>query len=259
MNIGFIGFGNMAQALAEGWINHASMDANRFYASASNYQKLVSNTQRLNMNACQTNEDLIKRCDYIVIAVKPYLVKEVLQPYCSLLQNKVIILVAAGLSFNDYTAFLGSEAMHISTIPNTPVSVAKGVIVVENKHNLKEEDYDKVMMLLGSIALVEVVDTTQLSIAGTIAGCGPAFTSLFIEALGDAGVYHGLARNQAYRLASQMILGTATLQLKSNKHPGIMKDEVCSPKGSTIKGVRSLEKNGFRSSVIEAISAIEKD
>ena len=104
---------------------------------------------------------------------------------------------------------------------------------------------------------MQPVETHLLSVAGTVAGCGPAFAAMFIEALSDAGVKHGLPRALSYRLASQMLAGTAKLQLATNAHPGQMKDAVCSPGGTTIVGVAALEKNGFRHAVIDAIDAIE--
>ena len=111
--------------------------------------------------------------------------------------------------------------------------------------------------LFSTISIVQFVETKQLSIGGTVAGCGPAFASMFIEALADAGVMHGLARPVAYKLASQMIVGTGKLQLATNNHPGAMKDAVSSPSGTTIVGVATLERKGFRSAVIDAIDAIE--
>ena len=113
------------------------------------------------------------------------------------------------------------------------------------------------LTLFSKIALIEVVDTKHFSIAGTIAGCTPAFTAMYLEALGDAGVKYGLTRTQSYRLAAKMIEGTGALYLSEAKHPGELKDAVCSPGGTTIKGVASLEKDGFRGVIINAIDAIE--
>ncbi len=106
--------------------------------------------------------------------------------------------------------------------------------------------------------MVEVVDARHLGIAGTLSGCGPAFTAMFIEALSDGAVLHGLPRELSYQLASQMVVGTGKLQISTKRHPGAMKDAVCSPGGTTIKGVTALEQKGFRSAVIGAIDAIEQ-
>ena len=145
----------------------------------------------------------------------------------------------------------------MSTIPNTPVSIGEGIIIAENRHSLSNEEYQLVEELFSKIALLQFVDSKQLSIAGTLSGCGPAFTSMFIEALADAAVKHGLTREISYKLASQMVAGTGKLQIATGKHPGEMKDAVCSPGGTTIVGVATLERKGLRSAVIDAIDAIE--
>ena len=115
----------------------------------------------------------------------------------------------------------------------------------------------KALRLFAKLGLAEFADEKMMSAAGTLAGCGPAFAAMFIEALGDAAVKHGVARADAYRMASQMIVGTGKLQLASGQHPGAMKDAVCSPGGTTIIGVAALERKGFRSAVIDAIDAIQ--
>lgn len=112
--------------------------------------------------------------------------------------------------------------------------------------------------IFGKAALIVPVDTAQLSIAGTLAGCGPAFAAMFIEALADGAVKQGLPRALAYQLASQMVVGTGKLQLATGAHPGAMKDAVCSPGGTTIVGVAALERRGFRGAVIDAIDEIER-
>ena len=257
MNIGFIGFGNMAQAMLKGFIEYGKKDANSFYACAKDYNKLLSNTHKYGIHACKDAREVVINSDIVVLAVKPYLIEEVVKPLCNDLEHKIVISVAAGYNFEKYSKLLKSTTAHISTIPNTPISVGEGIIVCENKHSLNEEQLDIFMSLFKDIALVEFVDSHLLSIGGTIAGCTPAYAAMFIEALGDAGVKHGLPRKTAYNLAAKMLAGTGTLYLKEQKHPGEMKDAVCSPKGTTIKGVASLEKNGFRSAIIEAIDAIE--
>lgn len=257
MNIGFIGFGNMAQAMVKGFIEYGKMNSNLFYACAKDYNKLLNNTNKYGIHACKDARDVVMNCDIVILAVKPYLIEEVVQSICDDLENKIVISVAAGYNFEKYSKILKSSTAHISTIPNTPISVGEGIIVCENKHSLNDEQFNVFMNLFKDIALVEFVDTHLLSIGGTIAGCTPAYAAMFIEALGDAGVKHGLPRKTAYNLAAKMLAGTGTLYLKEQKHPGEMKDAVCSPKGTTIKGVAALEKNGFRSAIIEAIDAIE--
>ncbi len=146
---------------------------------------------------------------------------------------------------------------HISIMPNTPVRICQGVILMEDRHTLTEAQAAQVRALLEALGLAETVEGRLMGIGGAISGCGPAFVSMFLEALGDAGVKHGLPRAAAYRLAAQMMAGTGRLQLETGEHPGAMKDAVCSPAGTTILGVATLERGGMRAAVIDAIDATQ--
>ena len=128
--------------------------------------------------------------------------------------------------------------------------------MLEERHSLTEVEFAAVRTLLGNLGTVEILPTNLMGAGMTIAGCGPAFVAMMIEALGDAGVKYGLPRQTAYRLASQTLAGTGMLQLATGAHPGAMKDAVCSPAGSTIRGVAQLEKSGFRASLLDAVDAI---
>lgn len=256
MKVGFIGFGNMAQAMVQGFLEFGKMNC-EYYACAKNYDKLIENTKKYGVYPCEDSKEVVKNSDIIILAVKPYLIEEVVKPIFEDLDNKMVISVAAGWTFDMYEKILKSTTAHISTIPNTPISVGEGIVVCERKHNLNETQFQYFKDLFKDVALVEMVDTHLLSIGGTIGGCTPAYAAMFIEALGDAGVKHGLPRKTAYELAAKMLVGTGKLYLKEQKHPGEMKDAVCSPKGTTIKGVAALERNGFRNAIIEAIDAAE--
>lgn len=257
VRIGFIGYGNMAQAIAQGLIKTQSVRPEDIYCCAKNYKKLCGNAQRDGVNACQNPEQTVRNSDVVVVAVKPYLVREVCQPISQLLREKIVVSVAAGCPFESYEEFLVPGTHHISTIPNTPVRVGEGIFVCENRHSLTEEELEIFRRIFSPIAMIQLVEPKLLDIAGTISGCGPAFVSLFLEALGDAGVLHGLPRTLAYQLAGQMVAGTGKLMVQSQAHPGVMKDAVCSPGGTTIVGVAALERGGLRSAVIEAVNAVQ--
>lgn len=258
MNIGFIGFGNMAQALANGLVYKDAMKAEQIYASARNWDKLLTNTEAKGFIPCRDTNELADNVDIVVIAVPPNAVKDAIEPIKEKLVGKILISIVVNYTFDDYEEILAPNTHHLSTLPNTTVSVGEGIIVCENKNSLTSEEYGSFENLFSQIALIQSVDTELLDIAGTLTGCGPAFTSLYIEALSDAVVMHGLPRDISYKLASQMIVGTGKLQLLSNTHPGTMKDEVTTPGGTTIIGVTTLERKGFRSSVIDAIDSIQK-
>ena len=135
------------------------------------------------------------------------------------LKDKIVVSVAAGYPFEKLEQALLPGTHHLSTCPNTPVAVAEGIIVCEDKHSLTGEEFQMVKDLFEKIALVETVDTAHLSVAGTVCGCTPAYAAMFIEALGDAGVKHGLTRAQAYRFAAQMLVGTGKLHLETGSTP----------------------------------------
>lgn len=258
IRIGFIGFGNMASAIADGLILKDVVDKQNIYACAKSWEKLLDNTEKRGINACETSAETVENSDLVIVAVKPYLVKEVLEPIKDLLVGKAVVSIAAGCDFNFYEEFLIEGTNHLSTVPNTPVSIGEGVFVCEEKHSLTKEQINGFIKIFSEIAVVEFVDTEHLSVGGTLSGCGPAFVAMFIEALADAGVKHGLKRDVAYRLASKMVQGTGGLQLATDMHPGAMKDAVCSPGGTTIRGVSKLEEKGFRGAIIAAIDEIEK-
>lgn len=255
--IGFIGFGNMAKAMATGWLKKEGLTGTQIYACANDYEKLCKVCEGMGIQACKHSLDLVEAVDIVILAVKPYMIEEVVTPIKEILKEKIVISVAAGYPFERYEAILSEGTHHISTIPNTPVSIGEGIIVCENRHSLTEEEWNYVENLLSTIGLVQVVDTKVLSVAGTICGCGPAFVSMFLEALGDAAVKYGIPREVAYRLSGQMIAGTGKMQVITGEHPAKMKDAVCSPAGTTIQGVSALEECGFRSAIIKAIDAIE--
>lgn len=257
LKIGIIGFGNMGQAMAKGWIRSDKIKPENILASARNVKRLEQNCSKIGTRAYENIKELVADADVIVLAVKPYQIKSLVDPIKQLLKEKIIISVAAGINNLDYQDIVLEGTQYVSTIPNTPVSIGEGVIIVEKTHTLTKDNTVMIENLLSLLGIVEFIETEQLSIAGTLAGCGPAFASMFIEALADGAVKYGLSRDEAYRLASQMMAGTGKLQLQTGEHPAAMKDAVTSPGGTTIKGITKLEQKGFRGAVISAIDAIE--
>lgn len=253
--IGFIGFGNMAQAMAKGLVEHAGFDGGRITACAAHFDKLKASCKPLGANAVHAPAEVAEASDLVIVAVKPYMVADVLAPAREALAGKAVVSVAAGLLFDFYEDLLGAGSHHLSTIPNTPIAVGCGVIACEQKHSLSDDEWETFAGLFGGIALIEPVAGHLLSTASAVAGCGPAFAAMFLESLADGGVKNGLPRATAYRLAAQMMAGTAQLYLATGTHPGAMKDAVCSPGGTTIKGVAALEAAGMRNALISAVDA----
>lgn len=254
--VGFIGFGNMAQAMARGLLRGG--EAPRLFACAKRWEKLQASAGALGATPCRDAGEVLENTQVLIAAVKPYLIEEVLAPIRDRLEGKLLLSVAAGWDFARFEKILPAGVHHLSAMPNTPVSVGEGVVLLEEESSLTSQELAQVKELLAPLGTVETVPSSQMGIAGTLSGCGPAYAAMFLEALGDAGVLHGLPRDLAYRLAAQMLAGAGKLQLETGEHPGAMKDAVCSPGGTTILGVAELERRGFRGTVIEAVHAVQK-
>lgn len=280
LHIGFIGLGNMGGAVAEGLVR-AGIPADHLYACGGHFEKLTARCQEISeqaqatpasanasapnvasiqgIHACRNAAEAVDATDLIFIAIKPGKIPSVLKPISAHFENRLVVSVAWGYDFARYEKEeIFPDSTHLlCTIPNTPVSVCKGIFVTEKTTSLTAEEQTLVQALLEKISLVIPVETAQLNIGGIIGGCAPAFAEVFMEALADAAVMYGIPRATAYPLVSKMLEGTAALQLASGKHPAAMKDDVCSPGGATIRGIASMEEHGFRGTVIDAVKAIQ--
>ncbi|MCI5774741.1 MAG: pyrroline-5-carboxylate reductase [Erysipelotrichaceae bacterium] len=256
LKVGFIGYGNMAQAMVQGLKAANAIEANAIYVSSAHYDQLTIKTIGMDVNPCKTNQEVAEKSDLIVLAVKPNLIEQVVEEIKGLVNNKIVVSVAAGYTYDKMKTI--AKNMHcICTIPNLAVMAKEGIIICEDKHSLDVIQLATFKKLFSKIGSLEFVSAKNLSIAGTISGCAPAFTMMYVEALADAGVAYGLTREQAYRLASQMIVGAGKMQLATKLHPAQLKDMVCSPGGTTIKGVNALNKEGFKGAIVKSIEAIE--
>lgn len=257
MKIGFLGFGNMAQAMAGGFVRSGAVQPGDIGACARDRAKLRRNTEPQGFRAFDDAAAVAEFADLVVVAVKPYQVEAVLAPVRELLAKKIVVSVAAGVTFDDCERMLAPGTHHLSIVPNTPVSVCEGFIVCERRHSLSDAQWTSVEKLFSTLGSVIPMDTALLGISSTVCGCGPAFVAMFMEALADGAVKHGIPRADAYRMVSQMVAGTGKLQLATGQHPGVMKDAVCSPGGTTIVGVAELEHKGLRGAVIAAVDAVQ--
>ena len=255
MKIGMIGFGNMAQAMLEGFLLKELVEPKDVFVCAAHYDLLCLRAQQYGIHACHGAQEVIDQSELILLAIKPYQV-EALVPSLDF-QEKLLVSVVAGYSFEKLSKLV-SHGNTICIIPNTPIAIGEGITLVEEETNSTPEELESFMSLFSPVSLVQFVDEAHMKTALILASCAPAFADLMIEALGDAGVEYGLDRKMAYTLAAKMLVGTGGLYLEKGLHPGAMKDAVCSPKGMTIKGVTTLEKRGFRASLIEAVEAIEE-
>lgn len=257
--VGFVGFGNMAQGIVQGLIKANVIKGENIVACARHFDKLANSAAKFGAQALHSAKEVCEVSDVLVVAVKPNQVDEVLKPIADIICERrvAVISVAAGWTLECYQKLLGENAHVQCIIPNTPIAVCQGVTLAETNHSLTDSQLSMFNALFEPISLVERVTADHMNIAMCISSCAPAFTAMYMEALGDAGVKYGLQRDCAYRLAAKMIEGVGALYMDSRTHPGIMKDAVCSPGGTTIRGVAQLESRGFRGDVISAVDAIE--
>lgn len=258
MKIGFIGMGNMARAIASGFAASGAVSPQDMSAYAPHYDKLAEFSATVGMYSCRSVEELLERSELVIMAVKPYVVEGVLAQIRDRLCGKAIVSVVAGYDFARYQPLLAENVRVQYVMPNTPCMVRTGVLLFEEKHSLTAEERAWTEAAFGAIGEVVELPTHLMGAGMAVSGCGPAFVAMMLEAFADAGVRHGLPRATAYRLAAATALGTGKMQLDTGMLPAAIKDGVCSPGGTTIRGVEALEANGFRHAVMEAVAATLK-
>ena len=252
--IGFIGMGSMGCALADGFIKKGLAPASNISAFAPNQDKLKSNSEAIGFIPKDSLQSLCESSDILIMACKPDKVKEVLK--AAPLTGKALLSIAAGWDFDKYQEALAEKIPLQYIMPNTPAKIGKGVFLFEKKNSFDSQMRDFVIKLFRGLGSVEELESGLMKIGMAISGCGPAFADLMMEAFGDAAVKYGIPRETAYRLIARTLEGSAALQAESGLHPGVLKDQVSSPAGTTIVGVSSLEEHGFRNACIKAIDAI---
>ena len=255
-NVGFIGMGNMAQALCGGFVKAGALRKEQIFAYAPNQEKLAKNAEIFGFTPKASLRELAEAADTLIMACKPYQIEEVLKELGDVLRGKAILSIAAGWDHERYEKILSGKARVQFVMPNTPAMVSEGVLLFEETNSLTEAEHKEAVELFQSVGLVEILPSRLMGIGGTVTGCAPAFVDLMIEAYADAAVKYGMARETAYRLIAQMAMGSAKLIKESGEHPGKLKDNVCSPAGTTIVGVTTLEEYGFRNACIKSVDAI---
>lgn len=252
MKIGFIGGGNMAGAIANGVVASGLCEKKNICICDINAESLKKYDKEIVTS--QDNKDALS-CDYIVLAVKPFILPKVLEELSSHnTDGKVFISIVAGVTVKEIKSILGESAKVIRVMPNTPAQVGEGMTVIAKPDNkVSEEELSGVKKIFDAVGKTEIMAESMLNVVTGVSGSSPAYVFMLIEAMADAGVSGGIPREIAYKLAAQSVLGSAKMVLETDKHPAELKDMVCSPKGTTIEAVAELEKRGFRSAIIEAI------
>lgn len=256
--LGFIGMGNMAGAILLGALKSGFIKEDEIIVYDINIRQLEK-LNDFNYVKATSEKEVVENSEMIFIGVKPQVLENVILPIKEQLKNKAIISIVLGYDFDKYNEILGPSTRHIFVMPNTPALVKEGMSLIEQRHSLNENEFEFVQNLFMSIGKVEIIPSHLMSVGGALSGCGPAYIYMVIEAMADGAVKEGMPRDMAYRLASQTVLGAGKMQNQTQLHPGILKDNVCSPGGTTIKGVAELENGRMRSLFIKAIeSGIKK-
>lgn len=247
--LGFIGVGNMGGAILSGILKNGY---DNIYACDKRYCGELAES---GVNICSL-EDTVKNSDYIIIAVKPINIDDVLSGIASVdgYNKKTYISIAAGVNIKRIENIL-REVSIVRVMPNLCLTVGEGMSVLCRNEKCSDEDLDFADKIFSASGKTVRVKEELIDACTAINGSGPAYVFMFIEAMADAAVRYGIDRETAYILSSQTLLGSAKMQLMSGIHPGVLKDKVCSPAGTTIDAVASLEENSFRSSVVKAVDA----
>lgn len=254
MKLGFIGCGNMAKAIMKGIISGGKADVADICGSNASEAHAAAVAEEFGIATSTDNLAVVQGSDVVFLCVKPYQYEQVIKEISGEARdNQVIVTIAPGKTLAWLEEQFGKPMKIVRTAPNTPAHVGAGLTAYCANDAVSADELAYVKDLLASFGSTIELKESQLDVASALGGSTPAFVYMFIEALADAGVAEGLTRPQAYQIASQGVLGAAKLVRDTGKHPGQLKDEVCSPSGSTIRGVEVLEKGAMRGTVIDAL------
>jgi pyrroline-5-carboxylate reductase len=254
--IGFIGAGKMATAMIQGLLRSGLTTPDRIAASDPFLTSRRTLSQATNITLHETNAPVVAFAEVLVLAVKPQIMPEVMAELRPLLSSRhLVISIAAGITLSQLTQGLGNQCRLVRVMPNTPCLVGAGASGFCLGPNATAEDSALVERFLGTGGVAFALPEKLLDAVTGLSSSGPAYVAIFIEALSDGGVRCGLPREVATVLAAQTVLGTAQLLLQEKLHPGMLKEMVTSPGGTTIAGLHALERGAFRAAVMDAVQA----
>lgn len=255
--VGFIGSGNMCEALISGLLGSQQSTPQQIICSDVRADRLKELHERFGIHTTENNHEVIKQSHIIIYAVKPQIIADVLKETADdLNMDKVIISIAAGVPLAAIEALIKKDLRLIRAMPNVCVAVKEGATAIAAGAHCKKEDIDLAMAIFNSVGRCVFLKENYLMDAVTgLSGSGPAYIFMIVDALADAGVKVGLARKEAQLLASQTVLGAAKMLLETKMHPGQLKDMVTSPGGTSIAGLATLERGGLRTTLIDGVEA----
>lgn len=253
--IGFIGMGNMGYAMLSGLLK--VYDKEELIYTDANPEAMKSVFEKTGVNYALSNSECANNAEIIILAVKPQFYKPVLKNIENMIKpEKIVISLAPGITIESIRESLGPNSRIVRVMPNTPALIGEGITGVSyNKEEFKSDEIKEIEKIFSSIGKMIVVDEKLMSCVTCASGSSPAYVYMFIEALADGVVKHGMPRDMAYEFVSRTLIGAAKMVIETGEHPGKLKDMVCSPGGTTIAGVAALEENGFRNAIIKATDA----
>lgn len=251
-SIVFIGGGNMAQAMIGGILDSALAAPSQITATAKTAQTCQSLAQRFGINTTTNNREAAKHADILILAVKPHMFPQVIGELKDDIQKDTLILsIAAGQSIDAIESMFGAPIKLIRAMPNTPALVGEAMSALCFNEHITPQDLDLAVFIFQSFGKCKVIQESMMDAFIGVSGSSPAYVFLFLEAMADAAVADGIPRDLAYEFAAQSVLGSAKMVLETGMHPGVLKDQVCSPGGTTIEAVAVLEQEGLRHAVIK--------
>lgn len=252
--VGFLGAGNMGEAMIRGLLKAGTVPAEDIFATDVRLDRLQQLGKLYGIHTLSDNGLLVKRVDVVILAVKPQIIHAVLKEVApAVTPKKLLISVAAGVPTAALRADLPRGVRLIRVMPNTPALVLEGMTAVAKADGLQKGDLETAEEIFGAVGKVVVLEEEALDAVTGLSGSGPAYVALMIEALADGGVKVGLDRLTAMTLAAQTVLGSAKLLIETGAHPGQLKDMVTSPGGTAIAGIAALEEGGVRRTLISAV------
>lgn len=259
-SIGFIGGGNMAEALISGLIDAGTAHASSLICSDVREEALQHLHSKFGVQVTSHNIEVARQADIIIYATKPQILASVLRETASVLDmSKLIISIAAGVPLAAIASGLNKDLRLIRVMPNICAFVKQSATAIAAGKNIQDGDIQLAKAIFDSVGISVVIQENTLMDAFTgLSGSGPAYVSLIIEAMADAGVKMGLSRKDSLLLSIQTVLGSAQLLLESKEHPGQLRDRVTSPGGTSIVGIHTLEQGGLRTTIIDAVEAATK-
>lgn len=259
MKLGFIGTGNMASAIMGGIIGKKMISVEEIIGADLLESGREKVKEQFGIQVTEKNQEVVEKAEVIILSVKPQFYEEVINQIKDCVKKEqIIITIAPGKTLAWLAEKFGKEVKIVRTMPNTPALVGEGMTAMCPNEYMEKEEIEYVKQLLESFGRVEVVPERLMDVVVSVSGSSPAYVFMMIEAMADAAVSGGMPRAQAYQFAAQAVYGSAKMVLETGKHPGELKDMVCSPAGTTIEAVRTLEEMGFRSSIIEAMKVCEE-